>query len=161
MEKRVIDPEKRREVQRLTTQVIVGITALIIIYVVYGLITKRLNGIIFEAMLMLFVLAYVFMNDIVEPYRLGVFKEMTMGQKSGFIKIMALDVVGIAAVVYWIMGIGAEENTSGSILPLVIYIVTVQIKRKFRPEFEGIETEEDQEAVESVQEEQEEKEEEE
>lgn len=144
MEKRVIDPEKRKEVGKLTTRVIIGITAVIILYVAYALIAKNMNVIVFEALLMVFVVAYVVLNDIVEPYRLGVFQEMTVGQKSGFLKILVVDAVGVGAVLYWIMGMSVEENTSGSILPLVIYIVTVQMKRKFRPEFEGTETEEDE-----------------
>ncbi len=143
MEKRIITPEKRKEVGRLTTRVIIGITAVIVLYVAYALIAKNMNVMVFEFLLTVFVVAYAVLNDIVEPYRLGVFENMTVGQRSGLLKILALDVVGVGAVLYWIMGIGAEENTGGSILPLVIYIVTVQMKRKFRPEFEGTEIEEE------------------
>lgn len=143
MEKRIITPEKRKEVGRLTTRVIIGITAVIVLYVAYALIAKNMNVMVFEFLLTVFVVAYAVLNDIVEPYRLGVFENMTVGQRSGLLKILALDVVGVGAVLYWIMGIGAEENTGGSILPLVIYIVTVQMKRKFRQEFEGTEIEEE------------------
>ena len=143
METRIITPEKRKEVGRLTTRVIIGITAVIVLYVAYALIAKNMNVMVFEFLLTVFVVAYAVLNDIVEPYRLGVFENMTVGQRSGLLKILALDVVGVGAVLYWIMGIGAEENTGGSILPLVIYIVTVQMKRKFRPEFEGTEIEEE------------------
>ena len=143
MEKRIITPEKRKEVGRLTTRVIIGITAVIVLYVAYALIAKNMNVMVFEFLLTVFVVAYAVLNDIVEPYRLGVFENMTVGQRRGILKILALEVVGVGAVLYWIMGIGAEENTGGSILPLVIYIVTVQMKRKFRPEFEGTEIEEE------------------
>lgn len=143
MEKRVIDPEKRRRVQRTTTRAVVGITLVIAAYVVYAMITKNLNIVVFEAMLMIFVGAYVILNDFVEPYRLGIFKEMTVGQKNGFMKILVLDVVGIGAVLYWIVGMGNAENVNNSIFPLLIYIISAQWKRKFRPEFEG--TDEEQE----------------
>lgn len=143
MEKRVIDPEKRKEAGRLTTRVIIAITAVIILYVAYALVTKNMNVVVFEVLLMIFVIAYVVMNDFVEPRLLGIFENMTVGQRSGFLKILALDAVGAGAVLYWILGMGAEENAGGSILPLVIYIVTVQMKRKFRPEFEGTEEDED------------------
>ena len=49
MEKRVIDPEKRRRVQRTTTRAVVGITLVIAAYVVYAMITKNLNIVVFEA----------------------------------------------------------------------------------------------------------------
>ncbi len=145
MEKRVIDPEKRREAQKLTTRVIIGITVVIALYVAYALITKSLNILIFEILLMVFVVAYVVLNDFVEPYRLGIFEGMTLGQRSGFMKILMLDVVGVGAVIYWIVGIGGSEGAGGSLLPLLIYILTVQLKRKFRPEFEGTESEDPEE----------------
>ena len=137
MEKRVIDPEKRRQVQRTTTRAVVGITLVIGVYVFYAMITKNLNIAVFEVMLMTFVAVYVILNDFVEPYRLGIFEGMTVGQKSGFMKILVLDVVGIGAVLYWIIGIGDAEDVNNSIFPLLIYIISAQWKRKFRPEFEG------------------------
>lgn len=145
MEKRAIEPEKRKEVQRTTTRIIIGITAVIVLYVAYALLTKNLNIAIFEVLLIAFVLAYTVLNDIVEPLRLGIFKEMTVGQKSGFMKIILLDVVGIGAVLYWLLSMGVEENANSSIFPLLIYFLTIQMKRKFRPEFEGTEEEEQQE----------------
>lgn len=141
MEKRVIDPEEKRNVQRLTTKVVIGITAVIVLYVAYALITKSLNTLVFEALLMIFVLAYIIMNDFVEPYRLGIFQGMTIGQKNGFLKIIVLDIVGVGAVLYWIISMGSEDTGSNSIFPLLIYILTAQFKRKFRPEFEGTEAE--------------------
>lgn len=152
MEKRVIDPEERRKVQRLTTQVVIGITAVIVLYVAYALITKSLSTIVFEALLMIFVLAYIIMNDLIEPYRLGVFRGMTVGQKGGFLKIIVLDVVGVGAVLYWIFSMSAEDTGNNSIFPLLIFILTAQMKRRFRPEFEGTaadgEDEQEQESIE-------------
>ena len=78
------------------------------------------------------------LNDFVEPYRLGIFKEMTVGQKNGFMKILVLDAVGIGAVLYWIVGMGNAENVNNSIFPLLHH---AQWKRKFRPEFEGTDEE--------------------
>lgn len=141
MEKRVIDPEEKRRVQGLTTKVVIGITAVIVLYLAYALISKSLNTVVFEALLMIFVLAYIIMNDFVEPYRLGIFQEMTIGQKNGFLKIIVLDIVGVGAVLYWIISMGSEDTGSSSIFPLLIYILTAQFKRKFRPEFEGTEAE--------------------
>ena len=97
MEKRIITPEKRKEVGRLTTRVIIGITAVIVLYVAYALIAKNMNVMVFEFLLTVFVVAYAVLNDIVEPYRLGVFENMTVGQRSGLLKILALDVVGVGA----------------------------------------------------------------
>lgn len=149
MGKREIDPEKRREVQKLSTRIVLAMTILIICYVVYALITKNLNIIVFEIMLGAFIVVYMALNDVIEPKRLGLFENMTIGQREAYTKIILLDVVGIGALLYWIMGMG-KEGGSESIFPVLIYFLTAQMKRKFRPDFEGTadEEEEKEEAVE-------------
>ena len=67
------------------------------------------------------------------------------GIGGGVIIKPVLDAVGIGAVLYWILGMGNAENVNNSIFPLLIYIISAQWKRKFRPEFEGTDGEEQEE----------------
>lgn len=143
MARREIDPEKKKEAQSFTMKVILAITAVLLLYVAYALITKNMNIIIFEILLGIFIVGYTLLTDVVEPYRLGMFKEMTIGQRSGLMKILALDVVGVGALLYYVMGMNNEAN-SGMLFPVLIYFLCMQMKRKFRPEFEGTEEEEDE-----------------
>ena len=51
-----------------------------------------------------FVVIYLVMSDIIEPWKLGLFREMTIGRRDGFVKMMAMDVIGAGALLYWILG---------------------------------------------------------
>ena len=47
----------------------------------YGIATKRLNSLVFEVLLGIFVIGYSFLNDVAEPYRLGMLQGMTFGRR--------------------------------------------------------------------------------
>ena len=137
MEKNENEKARLKEVQRLTFTVLIVMTVIILAYVIYGLVTKSMNLLLFGFLLGGFVVIYLAMTDIVEPYRLGLFRDLTPERRSGFLKMMLMDVIGAGALIYWIAGIDSESG--GSILvPFLIYFLSVQMKRKFREEFEGI-----------------------
>jgi len=140
MEQRVIDPEKRQKVQRISIRIILAMSVLILAYVIYALGTDRMNIRLFEIMLGIFVVVYTLLNDVVEPYKLGLFQDMTGKQRKGYLKILLSDIVGVGALLYWVMGLNTERSDA-SLLPLLIYFLAAQIKRRFRPEFEGVEEE--------------------
>ena len=144
MEKREIDPAKKKEVQRTSVIIVLAMTAVIAAYLIYTLVTKNLNIVLFEIMLSIFVVTYTVLNDVVEPKRLGLLDNMTIGQRDAYMKIIVLDVVGIGGLLYWIAGMSSEDGES--LLPVLIYFLAAQMKRKFRPEFEGTAEEENEEA---------------
>lgn len=128
--------EEKKKVQKQTMKVLLVLTAVIAAYIIYALVTKSLNIVIFEVLLALFVIVYLLMSDIIEPWKLGMFRELTIGRRDGFIKMMAMDVIGAGALLYWILGM-SSENGGEVLLPLLVYFLTAQMKRKFRVEFEG------------------------
>lgn len=137
-----IDETRKKQVQGLTIKVMIGITVIVLLYVAYTFITKNVNMLVFQILLGAFVICYTFMADVVESYRLGMLKDMTIGQRTGFMKMMVADVVGVGALLYWIVGMGSDTDRD-ILLPLLIYFFASQMKRKFRPEFEGITEEEE------------------
>lgn len=141
---------KKRAAQGLTMKVLIGFTVVIIGYVVYGLVTKDLNMVVFEILLGVFVAGYLILTDVVEPYRMGLFAELTKERKMGFLKMMLMDVIGAGALLYWITGM--ESETNSVVLPLLIYFVCAQAKRKFRDEFEGVKPEDSEEEEEAAEE---------
>ena len=147
MERREIDEEKKKEVQAFTARATIGMIIVVGLYLAYGILTKNLNILIFEILLGIFILGYTALTDVVEPKRLGMLDQMTIGQRSGYQKILLMDLVGVAALLYWLMGMNSEEGST-SLLPIVIYFLAMQMKRKFRPEFEGTLDEEETEQIE-------------
>ena len=67
---------------------------------------------------------------------------MTFGRRQAFLKILGADVVGIGALLYWIVGMDSESGNN-FLMPVLIYFLSVQMKRRFRAEFEEAETEGD------------------
>lgn len=96
--------KKKKAAQKLTMRVLLAMTVIVIGYVVYGLITKDINMILFEILLMLFVTVYLVFSDVVEPWKTGLLQDLTPDRKSAYLKILAADVIGAGALFYWISG---------------------------------------------------------
>ena len=92
--------ERKRSVQKTTMIVLAVLTLIIILYLVYGIVTKSTDMLMFGILLGGFVVIYLVMTDIVEPYRLGLFQELTAERRSGFLKMMLMDVIGAGALLY-------------------------------------------------------------
>ena len=122
MENSSNEKERRKQVQKLTMQVLAVMTLAIILYTVYGMVTKTLNMMLFGFLLGGFVVIYLIMSDIVEPYRLGMFQELTEQRRGGFLKMMLMDVIGAGALLYWISGINSEAG-SDILFPFLIYFL--------------------------------------
>ena len=128
---------KKKAAQRLTTGIIIGMTVIVLGYVAYALVTNNINMRIFEALLGIFVIGYLALSDVVEPWLTGLLKNMTQMRKTAYLKILGLDVVGAGALLYWIVGMGSEAGNN-LLIPVLVYFLANQMKRKLRPEFEGI-----------------------
>ena len=128
---------KKKAAQRLTTGIIIGMTVVVLGYVAYALVTKNINMRIFEVLLGIFVIGYLVLSDVVEPWLTGLLKDMTQMRKTAYLKILGLDVVGAGALLYWIVGMDSEAGNN-LLIPVLVYFLANQMKRKLRPEFEGI-----------------------
>ena len=128
---------KKKAAQRLTTGIIIGMSVIVLGYVAYALVTKDINMRIFEVLLGIFVIGYLVLSDVVEPWLTGLLKDMTQMRKTAYLKILGLDVVGAGALLYWIVGMDSEAGNN-LLIPVLVYFLANQMKRKLRPEFEGI-----------------------
>ncbi len=128
---------KKKAAQRLTTGIIIGMTVIVLGYVAYALVTKNINMRIFEVLLGIFVIGYLVLSDVVEPWLTGLLKDMTQMRKTAYLKILGLDVVGAGTLLYWIVGMDSEAGNN-LLIPVLVYFLANQMKRKLRPEFEGI-----------------------
>ena len=144
MDKQNIDEGRKREIQKQTIRITFILAAVVVLYAVYGIVTKSMNPTVFEILLGIFVVGYSLLTDVVEPYRLGMLQEMSIGQQQAFLKIIAADVVGVGALMYWIVGMDSDSGNS-ILVPVLIYFLSVQMKRKFHTEFVGVEEEEEKE----------------
>ena len=68
---------KKKRVQKLSTGIIIGMSVIVLGYVAYALVTKNINMRIFEVLLGIFVIGYLALSDVVEPWLTGLLKDMT------------------------------------------------------------------------------------
>ena len=136
MENNSNERQRLKKIQRLTLIVLAVMTVIIIGYAVYGLVVKSINIKVFEIMLGCFVVVYPVLSDIVEPWRMGMPKNLTQERRAGYLKVLLMDVIGSGALLYWILGLDSEAGNN-ILIPFLIYFLTVQMKRKYRLEFEG------------------------
>ena len=136
MENNSNERQRLKKIQRLTLIVLAVMTVIIIGYAVYGLVVKSINIKVFEIMLGCFVVVYPVLSDIVEPWRMGMLKNLTQERRAGYLKVLLMDVIGSGALLYWILGLDSEAGNN-ILIPFLIYFLTVQMKRKYRLEFEG------------------------
>ena len=137
MEKQNDENQHKKAVQKQTMILLAVMTGVIFAYVIYGLVTKSINMLIFEVLLGAFVILYLVMTDVVEPWRLGMFQNLSEERRAGYVKMMLMDAVGAGALLYWIIGMNSETGSNNILFPLLIYFLSSQIKRKYRAEFEG------------------------
>ena len=134
MEKHENEKEQHKEVQKLTLAVLAVMTVIILGYVVYGLTTQSMNMLVFSVLLGGFVVIYLVLSDVVEPYRLGMLEDLAPERRTGFLKVLLMDLLGGGALIYWIAGLGSESGND-ILIPFLIYFLTAQLKRKYRAEF--------------------------
>ena len=116
---------KKKAAQRLTTGIIIGMTVIVLGYVAYALVTKNINMQIFEVLLGIFVIGYLVLSDVVEPWLTGLLKDMTQMRKTAYLKILGLDVVGAGALLYWIVGMGSEAGNN-LLIPVLVYFLAIR-----------------------------------
>ena len=137
MEKQNDENQHKKAVQKQTMILLAVMTGVIFAYVIYGLVTKSINMLIFEVLLGAFGFVYLVMTDVVGPWGVGMFQGGSEVRRAGYVKMMLMDVVGAGALLYWIIGMNSETGSNNILFPLLIYFLSSQIKRKYRAEFEG------------------------
>ena len=68
--------EKKSQIRKKIAIIEVGLAAILLAYLVYGLVTKNSNQLIYNGLAIFVVLAAVILNDFVEPYLLKLFENM-------------------------------------------------------------------------------------
>ena len=140
MENKETMEAKKKKAQRLTALAITGMAVLVIGYAVYAIATKHVNMILFEILLGCFVIGYLLLTDVMEPWKTGLLKDLTPRRKTAYGKLLGLDVIGAGALLYWVAGMNSESGSS-ILIPVLIYFLANQMKRKIRPEFEVLDEE--------------------
>ena len=138
--------EKKSQIRKTITMVELILAAILVVYLVYGIATKNSNELIFNALAIFVVVAYVILNDLVEPYLTEVFVNMDDFRKDAYKKYLMWDVASMAGLLFFVLNF-SQEGRMMLYIGLVLYFIGSKQKRPYQSAYLGDVTKEDVEAA--------------
>ena len=138
--------EKKSQIRKTITMVELILAAILVVYLVYGISTKNSNELIFNALAIFVVVAYVILNDLVEPYLTEVFVNMDDFRKDAYKKYLMWDVASMAGLLFFVLNF-SQEGSMMLYIGLVLYFIGSKQKRPYQSAYLGDVTKEDVEAA--------------
>ncbi len=138
--------EKKSQIRKTITMVELILAAILVVYLVYGIATKNSNELIFNALAIFVVVAYVILNDLVEPYLTEVFVNMDDFRKDAYKKYLMWDVASMAGLLFFVLNF-SQEGSMMLYIGLVLYFIGSKQKRPYQSAYLGDVTKEDVEAA--------------
>ena len=102
--------EKKSQIRKTITIVELILAAILVVYLVYGIATKNSNELIFNVLAIFVVVAYVILNDLVEPYLTEVFVNMDDFRKDAYKKYLMWDVASMAGLLFFVLNFSQEGS---------------------------------------------------
>ena len=128
-----------KKVRRLITGILIGLTAVVLAYFGYSIFSKNTNMTAFQVIMGVWLVCYVLLLDVLEPYLLKEFEDLTPERKTGYIKYLGTDIIGIGGLVLFVFMLGNPDgNSTVGLVGAIVYAFSMRPRQKFRKEFLGI-----------------------
>lgn len=138
--------EKKSKIRKTIAWIEIGLAAVLILYLIYGLVTKNSNQMIYNGLAIFVVVSVVILNDFVEPYLLKVFENMDDYGKSAYRSYLLWDIASMAGLLFFVLNF-SETGNMMVYAGLFVYFIGTKQKRPYQSAFLGEVTKEDVEAA--------------
>ena len=138
--------EKKSQIRKTIAIIEVGLAAILLAYLVYGLVTKNSNQLIYNGLAIFVVSAAVILNDFVEPYLLKLFENMDDYRKSAYKSYLLWDIASMAGILFFVLNF-SETGNMMVYAGLFVYFIGTKQKRTYQSVFFGDVTKEDVDAA--------------
>lgn len=138
--------EKKSKIRKGVLAVEIGLAAILMLYVIYGIVTKNSSRLIFQILATILVVGAVVLNDVVEPYLTKVFEEMDEFRRGAYKKYVFWDALSWAGLLLFVLTFGSEDSTF-MIVAVGLYVIATRQKREYRSAYLGEVTKADVEAA--------------
>lgn len=138
--------EKKTQIRKMISMIEIAMAAALVIYLIYGIATKNTNTLVFNVIAVVLVVAFVILNDFIEPYLTKVFEEMDDFRKNAYRTYLMWDVASMAGLLFFVLNFTAESNLM-IYLGLVLYFIGTKQKRSYQAAYMGEVTKADVEAA--------------
>ena len=128
-----------KKVRRLITGILIGLTAIVLAYFGYSILSKNTNMTAFQVIMGVWLVCYVLLLDVLEPYLLKEFEDLTPERKTGYIKYLGTDIIGIGGLVLFVFMLGNPDgNSTVGLVGAIVYAFSMRPRQTFRKEFLGL-----------------------
>ena len=138
--------EKKSQIRKTIALIEVGLAATLLGYLVYGLVTKNSNQLIYNGLAIFVVSVAVILNDFVEPYLLKIFENMDDYRKAAYRNYLLWDIASMAGVLFFVLNF-SETGNMMVYAGLFVYFIGTKQKRTYQSVFLGDVTKEDVDAA--------------
>ena len=138
--------EKKAQIRKRIALIEIGLAAVLVAYLIYGIVTKNSNSLIYNGLAIVVVTATVILNDFVEPYLLKLFENMDEYRKSAYKSYLLWDIASMAGLLFFVLNF-SETGNMMVYAGLFVYFIGTKQKRTYQSVFFGNVTKEDVEAA--------------
>ena len=138
--------EKKSQIREKIALIEVGLAAILIVYLIYGIVTKNSNQLIYNGLAIFVVVMAVILNDFVEPYLLKTFENMDEYRKSAYKSYLLWDIASMAGLLFFVLNF-SETGNMMVYAGLFVYFIGTKQKRPYQSAYLGDVTKEDVEAA--------------
>ena len=138
--------EKKAQIRKSIALIEIGLAAVLVAYLIYGIVTKNSNPLVYNGLAIVVVTATVILNDFVEPYLLKLFENMGEYRKSAYKSYLLWDIASMAGLLFFVLNF-SEAGNMMVYAGLFVYFIGTKQKRTYQSVFFGNVTKEDVEAA--------------
>ena len=138
--------EKKEQIKKRILIIESVLALLMVIYLVYVVVTKTSNSILFSVLSGVILFTVLILNDIVEPYLTKVFDEMNDFRKEAYKKYVLCDAISYLGLLIFIITFGSDDSTF-MFVSICMFVIGARKKNEYRGAFLGKITREDVEAA--------------
>ena len=138
--------EKKAQIRKSIALIEIGLAAVLVVYLIYGIVTKSSNPLFYNGLAIVVVTATVILNDFVEPYLLKLFENMGEYRKSAYKSYLLWDIASMAGLLFFVLNF-SEAGNMMVYAGLFVYFIGTKQKRTYQSVFFGNVTKEDVEAA--------------
>lgn len=129
-----MDEMQRRKIRMRISTASLVVLLVAAVCLIGGLLAGFLPPVAFRVGIGILLFLYWFVNDILEAKLTRILEDATLEQRKSYTKYVLFDAVGYIGLAYFAFSIG--ENSSAGLVGVVIYALTMSMKRKMQEEFD-------------------------
>lgn len=136
-----MNQENEYKIQKKVWAIEIGLVACIAIFIALTLLLKIENILLFQIVLVGFLIIFQMADVVLQPYWLGQLKDLESERKSAYIKVVLLGVANIVCLSIFVFSIGENEGSNYSSVGFYFAIGAVlinRLKHSERKKFLGI-----------------------